>query len=196
MALLFDLDGVLVDSREVWFHTMRAAARELGHPEPTRQAFDDSFGQGVAADVESFYPGVAHEALDAFYDEHFRDHLEHFLVTPGAPELLGELRARGVPHAVVTNTSRPLALEILQAARLEPEHLVGSTDVARAKPAPDMVLRGCELTGAAPGEAWMVGDSEYDREAARAAGVRFAGYWGIPGDRQLGSLAEVLGLLG
>jgi len=69
--------------------------------------------------------------------------------------------------------------------------LVGGTDVARPKPAPDMVLAACERLAVAPAASWVVGDTAYDRDAARAAGARFAGL-GIEGDLTLERLADVL----
>ena len=73
--------------------------------------------------------------------------------------------------------------------------LVGGTDVPRAKPAPDLVLRACERLGVAPGEAILVGDTRFDREAAAAAGVRFVGLR-LEGDVKLERLSDVRLLLG
>jgi AHBA synthesis associated protein len=191
-AVLFDLDGVLVDSREVWFHVMRAAARHFGHPDIPRLAFDETFGQGVDADIQNFMPGTEFAALDRYYDVHFMDHAEHFRADPGGPAVLRGLRDAGVRTAVVTNTSTPLATDILTRVGLEPDTLCGSSDVAQAKPAPDLVLLGLERLEVAAHEAVMVGDSQYDRDSARAAGVHFLGYNGIEGDETLGSLEELL----
>jgi phosphoglycolate phosphatase/AHBA synthesis associated protein len=191
-AVLFDLDGVLIDSREVWFYLMQAAAKHFGQAEISRQAFLDSFGQGVDADLVSFYPGIRFQDLDEYYDDHFRDHRHHFQINPDASMVLEELRHRGIPVAVVTNTSTPLAGEILGWTGLKPDFLVGSSDVKQAKPAPDMVYRALELLEVPPEEALFVGDSPYDREAAAAAGVSFAGYGGITGDRTLARLHELL----
>jgi HAD superfamily hydrolase (TIGR01509 family) len=194
-AVLFDLDGVLVDSREVWFQVMRAAALHFGHPDIPREAFDETFGQGVDADIENFMPGTEFSALDRYYDEHFMDHAEHFRADPCGPAVLRDLRAAGVRTAVVTNTSTPLATDILTRVGLEPDTLCGSSDVPRAKPAPDLVLLGLERLEVAAHEAVMVGDSQYDRDSARAAGVRFLGYNGIEGDETLESLEELLARL-
>jgi phosphoglycolate phosphatase/AHBA synthesis associated protein len=67
--------------------------------------------------------------------------------------------------------------------------------VANAKPAPDLVRLALAEVGVSAGEAWLVGDSRYDREAARAAGVRFVGL-GIDGDARIEALADLLGLPG
>lgn len=195
-AVLFDLDGVLVESRQVWFHLMQAAARDFGYPGISRQAFDDTFGQGVDADLQTFFPGLTFRQLDRYYDEHFRDHRRHFEVNPEAGAVFAALARAGRARAVVTNTSTPLAREILGWVGLAPDLLVGSSDVARAKPAPDMVLAACQRLRVEPTEAVMVGDSPYDRAAAEAAGVAFLGYGPIGGAAGLARLSELLARLG
>ena len=72
--------------------------------------------------------------------------------------------------------------------------LVGGTDVAHPKPAPDMVIHACFRLGVAPGSAWVVGDTAYDRDAARAAGAHFAGL-GIEGEVTLARLGDLLPLI-
>lgn len=189
-ALLFDLDGVLVHSYEVWLALVQAAARDLSQREVTRESFHAGWGQGLDADVERWFPGRSPDEIEAYYTRHFRDHATRMRVDPDAARVFAALRARGLGSAVITNTPGPLAREILAAARLAPDVLVGGRDVPRAKPAPDMVLRACTLLRAAPAEALVVGDTEFDRAAARAAGVRFAGL-GIPGDWTLARLGEL-----
>lgn len=174
-AVLFDLDGVLIDSREVWYHLMAAAAEKFESETFHRQAFLDSFGQGVEADQEMFYPKARVDQIHAFFDAHFMDFFEHFQVMDKAPEVLEGLKARGTRVAIVTNTSRPLAEEILTKVGLTPHILATSSDVPRAKPAPDMLELALEELGVGKSRAWMVGDSIYDQQAAQAAGVAFLG---------------------
>jgi HAD superfamily hydrolase (TIGR01549 family) len=192
---LFDLDGVLVDSYDVWFQLINAAARVFGAPAIDRAVFQSGWGQGIHEDVRRFFPALRVETLEAYYHAHFMDHVEALRVDSQAAAVLARLRELDVRVAVITNTPGPLAREILDFAGLEPEIVVGGTDVARAKPAPDMVLRACEQLGVSPTDALVVGDSEYDRLAARAAGVVFAGL-GIAGDASLLRLADLLDLAG
>ena len=192
--MLFDLDGVLVDSYEVWFRLVNRTARHFGVAEVPRELFRDCWGQGIQQDLVRFYPGRAIGEVEAFYDAHFMDHAEHLCVEPDAGAVLARLQQRGIATALITNTPAGLAREILTHARLEIAVVVGGTDVARPKPAPDMVLRACELLSAAAAEALVVGDTDNDEAAARAAGVRFAGL-GIRGDDTLERLAQLLDLV-
>jgi len=192
-AVLFDLDGVLIDSRDAWYQLLCAAARELGHRPLSRAEFDASFGQGVEADAAQFFPGTAPATLLEYFDAHFLDQARHVLVNPDAAPVMNALGCRGISQAVVTNTATALARETLRGAGLEPDLVVGTSDAAE-KPEPDMLLLACERLGASPGRALMVGDSRFDREAAAAARIRFAGY-GTAGDLEIESLTDLLRLL-
>ena len=194
-ALLFDLDGVLVETYGVWHAVINAFARERGYPEVADEAMQASWGQGVDADARTFFPGTSVAELEAFYNARFPDYLEGLTVMPGAGRVTAAIRAAGIPIAVVTNTPAPLARELLRRAVVEPDVLVGGTDVPRPKPAPDIVLRACALLGVVPQDAAVVGDSEFDRRAARAAGARFIGFR-RPGDDHVEGLDELLDLVG
>jgi len=191
--VLFDLDGVLIDSYEVWFHLVRATAAYFGAPEVTRASFAPGWGQGIASDLERWYPDRSVAEVEAYYTAHFLDHAAHLRVSPDAAPVLAALRAARLPLALVTNTPGPLARAILERAGLGVDAVVGGTDVPNAKPAPDIVLAAARRLGVAPVESVLVGDTSFDREAARAAGARFVGL-GIDGDPELGSAGTLRAL--
>jgi HAD superfamily hydrolase (TIGR01509 family) len=174
-AVLFDLDGVLVDSQEVWFAVLCAVASDLGRPAVSRADFLAGWGQGIAADVERFFPGRTVAEIERRYDEAFAQHLDRLRFDAAGPAVLAELARRRVPTALITNTPGPLARAILARGGLALDAVVGGTDVPRGKPAPDMVLRACAALGVAPERAVVVGDTDYDRAAAAAAGAPFVG---------------------
>jgi HAD superfamily hydrolase (TIGR01549 family) len=194
-AILFDLDGVLVDSYEAWFDLVNAVADQLGCPRVTRETYSQCWGQSVDAD-SSFYPGHSPREIERRYLAEFRNHTHRIDVNRDAGPVFAALRERGLKIAVITNTPSPMARDVLAAARLSPDVLVGGTDVPRAKPAADMVLKACEMLNVELSEAIVIGDSRYDKEASRAAGVRFAGFGGIEGDHTFEHLTDLLCLLG
>ncbi|MFI7648013.1 HAD-IA family hydrolase [Micromonospora sp. NPDC049460] len=178
-AVVLDLDGVLVDSL--------AVAREA-----FALAYGEVVGDGVAP-VEEYcrHPGrylpevLELMGLPAALAEPFvreSNRLAH-RVTPvdGVPELLGTLRRRGIGLAVATGRSGVRARDLLGRLDLLPlvDHVVGSDEVPRPKPAPDIVRQALRLLGARPAEALMVGDAPSDLLSARAAGVvAVAALWG------------------
>ena len=194
-AVLFDLDGVLVETYDVWHALLNTFARERGYPPISNDAMTAAWGQGVDADARTFFAGTEVEELADFYNRRFADHVDGLSVMPGAARVVSRVRAAGLATAVVTNTPAPLAKALLRRAAVEPDVLVGGTDVPPPKPAPDGVLRCCELLGVRVEEAAMVGDSHFDRRAAAAAGVLFVGFrcWG---DRRIEALDELPAVLG
>jgi HAD superfamily hydrolase (TIGR01509 family) len=190
-AVLFDMDGVLVRSEEVWWRVVEQAGLTFRGRAITRAEFFPTFGQGTSADIASFGLACSRVELDAFYVREFTRHLAHVWVNPQAAPLLEALHARAVALALVTNTVEPLASVVIEHAGLGAWLPVRATadKVAQAKPAPDLVHWACRQLNVEPHEAWLVGDSAYDRGAAQAAGARFIGL-GIDGDLRLEQLAE------
>jgi HAD superfamily hydrolase (TIGR01509 family) len=195
-AVLFDLDGVLVRTGDLWARVLEEAGRRFRGSPVTREEFEPTFGQGTAADVRVFGLSSTPAELDRFYEESFARYADALHVDPDAALLLSALRSRGVKTALVTNTVRRLALQILETAGLTEllDAYACADMVGKPKPAPDLVEKALALVGVPPSEAWFVGDSRFDREAARAAQTRFVGL-GIDGDLRVERLAEMVTLV-
>jgi HAD superfamily hydrolase (TIGR01509 family) len=175
-AVLFDMDGVLIDSYEAWFGLMNAAAKDFGYPPITREQFASIWGQGPDLDVELFFRRHTVEEVETYYNRHFHDYSKRVRVNSSAIEVFEALHRDDIGVAVITNTPSTIARDVLGVAELTPDVLVGGTDVARGKPAPDMVFKALETLGVAKEQALFVGDSHFDEEAAAAAGVRYIHY--------------------
>ncbi|HEY7699882.1 MAG TPA: HAD hydrolase-like protein, partial [Vicinamibacteria bacterium] len=132
---------------------------------------------------------------ERFYQEHYFEHLEHLVVPEEVPEIFRRLREERIATAVVTNTQKSLATTIVERAGATPDLVVGGGDAPRGKPAPDSLLLASRLLSVGPGDAWMVGDTSFDREAAGGAGMWFVGV-GIEGDARVEALRELLDLVG
>jgi HAD superfamily hydrolase (TIGR01509 family) len=177
-AVLFDLDGVLINSYEAWFAVVNAAARDFGAPAVTREKFKSVWGQGISADVRNLYPGRTHREVEEAYTRGMRGQTSTIVVNPEARPTLDALRAAGIRTACVTNTQEGLARAILDASGL----LAAFDDVEavregrREKPAPDLLLAALAALSVAADDALMVGDSRYDEEAAAGAHVSFLHY--------------------
>lgn len=177
-AVLFDLDGVLVDTHEAWFQLINMATRHFRKPDVTRQRFDAGWGQGLEADLREFFPGCDAEKVSRFYADHLLDFDAHIRLEPGARETLCRLREAEIPRGVVTNTPTLLARDILAWAGLigMVDVTVGAEREIPSKPAPDMILHACHEIQVEPRRVLVVGDSRFDAEAAAAARAQYLGY--------------------
>ena len=197
-AVLFDLDGVLVESQEAWFRLVNQAARHFCKPDVSRARFDAGWGQGIEADLRDFFPGCAAADLERFYAGHLLDFDAHMRVQPGARAVLCQLRDAALLRGVVTNTPTPLARDILAWAGLIGlvDVTAGAMPTVRSKPAPDIILLACRELEMDPRQVLVVGDSRFDAEAAAAAHTQFIGFRtpGEPSMRDLDELPEKLRL--
>lgn len=171
-AILFDLDGVLIDSYEVWFHLLNAVATKHQYAPITREMYKTSWGQGLEVDVKLYYTRHTVQQLRAEYDVMYPDYLKYMKVMEGAAQTLQSIK---LPKAVITNSPGGLARIALSRAKLDGylTTVVGSDEVPNSKPAPDGVLEACRRLGVKPGETIMVGDSRFDEGAAKSAGAGF-----------------------
>lgn len=194
-AVLYDLDGVLIDSMMAWFHVIQRGLRELGRPPTTLDYFRGTFGQGVEADRAEFFPEWTSAELNAFYARALVDELESIEVVPRASEVLQQIGALGLRQAVVTNTPLPLATRVLSCKGLAPYlDVIAAAGEAEEKPAPDLLLLALSRLGSRAEETIYVGDSATDAAAAEAAGVLLVGMR-QPGAVTLSSLSELLALI-
>lgn len=193
-AILFDMDGVLVDSKEAWFRTLEHAGQLFRGRPVTREEFLPTFGQGTEADARVFQLGISADELNAFYIREFPRFAHDVWVNPDAGAVLAELKVRGYQTGVVTNSVTPVATALLGAAAiLSRLDALACADEALSKPAPDLVLLACRKLGVAPDHAVLVGDSRFDEGAAVSAGAHFISYgWG--NSRRVDALPDLLKL--
>jgi sugar-phosphatase len=168
-CVLFDLDGVLVDSTpavaRVW--TGWALAHGLDPDEVVKKAH----GRPSIATIRELLPGANHAAEDREVERREIADIEGVVPLPGAVELLKALpRDR---WAIVTSCTRSLAAVRIGAAGLpEPRYLVTSTDVKHGKPDPEPYLRGAQLLGAPASECLVIEDAPAGVRAGKEAGAR------------------------
>ena len=195
-AVLFDLDGVLVDSYDCWFHMLQDAMREQGKIPVTLAEFDSRWGQGPEADREVFFPECSLSELMQFYEKRFPDYTRWSRSEQGSDLVLNHLRKANKKIAVASNSPTAIVLDLLKNAGLQqyPHALIGADQVRESKPAPDLIFKALEVLSMNPEDACYVGDSVYDAKAAEAAGILFVGYK-RPAPISVQNMAELLALL-
>jgi HAD superfamily hydrolase (TIGR01509 family) len=186
-TVVFDVDGTLTDSNGAHAGTWTQAFREHGVA-VDEQEIRRLIGMGG----DKLIPAVAHvdegsetgKAIAARKKELFNALLPTLGPTPGARELLEYLRARGIDLVIATSADdREVKALLLRAGvdELVPERS-SKDDADRSKPDPDIVQAALTRAQARPELTLMVGDTPYDVEAARRAGIdavalRCGGYW-------------------
>lgn len=170
-AVVFDLDGVLVDSHEVMGRAFAVAYAEVMGPGAAPFAEYQRY-QGMYFPEIMRRMGLSAQMEAPFVRESYRL-ADQVPVVDGIVDLLRALRARGLRLAVATGKAGARARSLLETLDLIGYfgHVVGSDEVASPKPAPDIVLRALSLLGVPVEEAFMVGDAPSDIASARGAGV-------------------------
>ena len=182
-ALLFDLDGTLVDTIALLLASMRHAFTTCGIGCPTDAQWTAGIGTPLATQFRDFVQDDATVArLVAAYRAYQHEH--HDALTSayeGIPALVARLEERGHPIGIVTSKADYLAERALTWVGLigHVDVVIGADSVTRHKPHPEPVLVALERLGAARETAIFVGDSPHDVAAGNAAGVRTIGVaWG------------------
>ena len=175
-AALFDFDGTLVDTTEMIHQSMRHAATEvLGRDDIPRETLLANVGQPLPHQMELIDAEKAELLLEAYRSHHEQHHDALIGEFPGVEESLSRLRPAGIKVAVVTSKRRPsveMALKNFPGLRDVVDRFVTLEDTMQHKPNPEPLLRGLELLGGIPKErAAYVGDSPFDVQAAKAAGL-------------------------
>lgn len=194
-AVLFDLDGTLLDTARDFHRVINRMLAEAGRPPIAYESLRSQVSNGARAMVCHAF-GISHDA-DAFARLHQQlldYYAEQLLIDstlfPGMHELLDWLDARRIRWGIVTNKPQRFTLPLLAALRLDQRchSIVCPEDVRRAKPDPEGLLLACQQLQAVPAHSYYVGDHARDIEAGRAAGMRtIAAGWGYlnPGETPL-----------
>ncbi|MGC4892551.1 HAD family hydrolase [Micromonospora sp. DT31] len=203
-AVVFDMDGTLIESHEVVPSAYRAAVRAGGGPEYTDAEVIAGYSLGSPVDLLTHLLGrpATDEDLARYHTE-LADVAGRVCVYPGVADMLTEVAER-VPVGLFTGGSHVAAGIMLDRVGILDRFgvVLGGDQVPRPKPAPDGVVLACRRLGVSPGRAAYVGDSPLDLRAARAAGaVAVAAAWGHqydpaePADLTLSRPAQVRSLL-
>ena len=180
-AVLFDMDGTLLDSAPDFIAISQAMRVDRGLPAIDDKLIRDQISGGARAMVAAnFVMGPEAEGFEALRLEFLERYQRHCAVLTrpfdGINELLDEIEQARLIWGVATNKPVRYAEPIMQQLGLAQRSavLVCPDHVSRSKPDPEMLLLACSQIGIQPGEALFVGDDERDIEAGRAAGCKTA----------------------
>ena len=206
-AILFDLDGTLVDTVadriEAWVETLD----EAGFP-TSRERLAPLIGldgKRLAREIAALAGVTLDDDRAETIDQRSGELFERLNVAPralpGVREVVTAMQARGIKWAIATSSRKAQVVASVTALGLAAEPtIVDASHVLHAKPAPDLLLRGAEDLGVQPGRCWYVGDSTWDMVAAVAAsmiavGVTAGAALDVAALREAGAAAVVDSLL-
>jgi sugar-phosphatase len=183
-AILFDLDGVLVDSiASVERQWLKFAVRHNLDPDKVLKA---AHGHRSIETVRILMPAADAEAENAIVEQHEIDDTEGLVALEGASELLSVLPAER--WNIVTSGTRALATARLRSAGLPvPKHLVAADEVTNGKPNPEPYLKGAAALGFPSDQCVVFEDAPTGIRSAHAAGAKVIGVRGTYNSSELGS---------
>ena len=167
-GILFDLDGVLVDSTPAVARVWAGWAHEHGfNPD---EVVKKAHGRPSITTIRELLPHADHAAEDREVERREIADVEGVIPLPGAMEFLKALPLER--WAIVTSCTRALAHVRIGAARLpQPQHLVTSSDVKHGKPNPEPYLKGAQILGVPANECIVIEDAPAGIRAGKAAGA-------------------------
>jgi HAD superfamily hydrolase (TIGR01509 family) len=191
-AILFDMDGVLVDSLDSWWKALNSALKRFKHQEITRDEFIKTYwGHDLKANLKRLQlnPEVAQ-----FCNITYGNHLDYIKIYPDTKSTLRRLAS--YKKAIITNTPTDCARKILRKFEIEQyfKEIITSDDVVKAKPDPEIVFKACERLSVDAKTVVLVGDTESDVKAGQTAGCTVVGL-NIAADITIQKLFDLADLL-
>jgi phosphoglycolate phosphatase len=189
-AILFDLDGTLLDTLRDLADSGNDVLSARGYPTHPVDAYRTFIGNGMVNLVRDIFPpehrpevGADTEAILADYREAYgRNWQNTTKLFPGIAELLDELKEKQIPIGVLSNKAHDFTLKCVEAflSDWEWEVVLGARDGVAKKPDPAGAIEAAGAVGVAPADCWFIGDSDVDMFTAVNAGMRAVGVaWGF-----------------
>lgn len=172
-AVIFDLDGTLLDTLDDLRDALNYTLHAFGYPQRTLDEVRRFVGNGIPNLIERATSPDApiQEMLDVFLPYYQRHNMDKTRPYAGVSEMLDRLKEQGRLMAIVTNKVHAVSQALCGRFFPQVDVVVGSQPGLPNKPAPDMVRAAMERLGVGPAETVYVGDSEVDLATARNTGL-------------------------
>jgi len=176
--VLFDLDGVIVDSYQAWFRQFQNALLHFGHEPVSEHEFRKHWGQSTEHDVEIFMPERTLAEVKRYFLDHHGEYVKYLTMERNANRSLDLVRELRLAAGCVTNSHRVIVEQTLAHLGLNRhfDTVITADDVVQPKPDPEMLLKACNHLHVVPERTLFLGDTKTDALAAQNAGCIFVGY--------------------
>lgn len=195
-GIIFDLDGVLIDSYKAWQKLLNYALKHYGKKTISEKEFQRFWGQGMEKDIEILLPEITLSQLQKFYEDNFQKFSNYIKVFPETEFVLKKLKEKGLKIAIASNSAPKILTFCIKEAGLEKylDYFLGASDSLKGKPEPDILFEILEVLKLKKEEVLFVGDSPFDIEAGKRAGIKTVGI-GIKGDKEIKNLKDLIYLI-
>lgn len=195
-GVIFDLDGVLIDSYNAWRKLLNYALKNFGKKKISEKEFQKLWGQGMEKDIEILLPELTISQLQKFYEENFQKFSKYIRIFPQTEQVLKKLKNMGLKIAIASNSAPRILSFCIKEAGIENylDYYLGASDSLKGKPEPDILLKILEFLKIDKKEVVFVGDSPFDMEAGKRAGIKTIGI-GIKGDFEIKNLIDLIWLI-
>jgi len=195
-VILFDLDGVLVDTYKVWFRLFNKTLKHFGYKTIPLKVFAQNWGKSTEEDVRIFMPKVKLKDVKRYFSINFPKFTKYMKVNPEAKIILSKLKKMGLKVGCITNSHRDITQLEIKIAGLKNffDAVITADDVKRPKPEPDMLFKVCKRLRVKVNEVIFIGDTQTDLKTAEKAGCIFIGYR-IQSKLRIKKLSEIIPLI-
>jgi len=187
-AILFDMDGVLIESLDSWWLSLNDALKAYDHKEISRDEFIEKYwGHDLSYNLEKM--GIDYKVLK-FCNNAYADHLDSVEIYSDTKSTLEKLK--DYKKGIITNTPKDCAKQVLTKHNLVKYFniIVTVDEVIRGKPSPEIVFKACKSLNVNPKDVILVGDTTSDIEAGKAAGCTVVGL-NIKADYKISKLSDL-----
>ncbi len=204
-AILFDIDGTVLDARDFVFDAVKYTLAQAGYPYPEEKVIKKAMGKPLVEFYKTLLSGIDPIKLSELHQEFQKENYHLIKLFPETQKTLKVLKASGFLMAAVSNRMRKSLLYSLKLTKILPffDVVVAADDVTNPKPHQDHLLTALRSLQVKPEKAFMVGDTENDILAGKNAKVKTVGVtYGFGGkgisesypDYVIDNIKELLGL--
>ena len=196
-AIIFDLDGVIIDSFDAWYHVFNQTRKHFKLTEFSKDKFrKKAWGKILNTELKENFPNQSVKEIKDQYRTLITKNVDKIKLLPNSKEVLQKIKKKNIKIGLVTNNFTKPTLKALKFHKISKyfDAILAEEDVEMPKPYPDGILKACEKLNVAPDEAIYVGDRENDYKAGKSAGCFVVGL-NTKGDLIISKLKDILKLL-
>ena len=196
-AVLFDLDGVIIDSFEAWFNVFNHVRRNYKLKEAGKEEFKKNiWGTSAQENAKKYFKNASVKEVGDAYKRLMLKYIHKTELLPDVKKVLEAIKKKNIKLGLVTNSFNSITSKILKHHKIKNyfDAIVTADDVEKLKPYPDPVIKLCEKLNVMPDETILVGDTKNDYKAGKGAGCFVVGL-NTHGDLMISGLKDLLELV-